>query len=180
MRVLKSDISENINQAFLLLEFSLKLLTYTELGKIDKNEFDTDVTVIGQDCNLSFNHNSFGTYDDLILAAENNFNITLGFTSIVLNTSLDLIGITCNPRDRSPDGMLRTLIYMIRCAYAHDMMHPRWKVKNDYAQPLEIQLQKETLKLDLSQKDGQLFSTQDIGGSEKYFEIKDLVLKKFF
>lgn len=172
---MKSEIIQNINQAFLQLEFSIKLLTYTELGKIDKNGFDTDV-IIGQE-NLSFNHSSFNTYDDLIIGATNNFNITVGFTSIVLDSSCSSAGIKCNPKNKSPEGALRTLVYMIRCAYAHNMMHPKWEVRGEYLQNIKISFANVILDIDLTDKDGKPFDMDDIGGYKNYFMIKDLICK---
>lgn len=174
---MKMEILKNIDQAFLQLEYAIKLLNYMELRTIDKDEFDTNIVITGKKENISFNHSAFNTYDDLILGAENNVLITVGFTCIVLDTSLQSIGIKPNHSDRSSDGMLRNLIYMIRCAYAHDMMHPKWEVRGNYAQPLEIQLKSDTLKVDLSKKHSQLFNIEDIGGYENYFHIKELVCK---
>jgi hypothetical protein len=170
---MKSEIIDHINQAFLQLEFSIKLLTYAELREIDKEEFDTDL-LIGQG-DLSFSHSTFDTYEDLMLAAHNNFNITVGFTAIVLDSSFNSVGILPNPNDRSPEGALRALIYMIRCAYAHNMMYPKWEVKGPYAQILEVPLRNEILKLDLTQKHGAPFDMQDIGGYKNYFNIKDSI-----
>ena len=172
---MKSKTIENINQAFLQLEYSIKLLTYSETNQINKDEFDTHVIWPSKIINLNFFHNSFKTYDDLILAAENSYSITLGFTSIVLDEALQSIGIKCDPSDLTPNGMLRTLVYMIRCAYAHNMMYPKWEVQGGYARPLSIILQHETLELDLSQKNGHLFLIDDIGGVSNYLEIKDKI-----
>ncbi len=172
---MKSEIIENINQAFLQLEFSIKLLTYFGNKKIDKDEFDIHINYPGKIISLNFPSNSFKTYDDLIIAAENSYGITFGFTSIVLDDALQSIGIKCDPSDHTPNGMLRTLVYMIRCAYAHNMMYPKWEVRGNYAHPLRIVLQYETLELDLSQKNGQPFVINDIGGLSNYLEIKDKI-----
>ena len=62
---------------------------------------------------------------------------------------------------------------MIRCAYAHDLMHPKWNVKGSYRQLLKIELQGKNIELDLSEKNGQPFDIKDIGGHEIYFKIKE-------
>lgn len=174
---MKSELVKNINQAFLQLEFAVKLLSCFERKKIDKADFDADIVIILPKRNLSFPSNTFNSYADLILAAENNFNIMLGFTSIILDSSLEKIGIKKYPDNQINDGKIRTLIYMIRCAFAHDMMHPKWEVRGKFAQPLEIQLPGEVIKVDLSQKHGHNFNIQDIGGHENYFQIKDMICK---
>ena len=174
---MKPELISNINQAFLHLEFTIKLLIYMERRTIDKDEFDTNIVITGKKRNISFNDSAFNTYDDLILGAENCVLLSVGFTAIVLNTSLQSVGIKPDPNNRSSEGMLRNLIYMIRCAYAHDMMHPKWKVGSNYPQLLEIQLQSDILRLDLSTKHKKSFNIEDIGGYENYFEIKDLICK---
>jgi hypothetical protein len=142
---------------------------------VDKDEFDTNVILPGKFINLSIFHNSFKTYDDLIFAAENTYNISLGFTSIVLDEALQSIGINHNPLNKTHNGILRTLVYMIRCAYAHNMMYPKWEIKSKYAFLLKIPLTHEVLELDLAQKNGQPFNIGDIGGLQNYLEIKDKV-----
>jgi hypothetical protein len=170
----KAELLENIEQAFLQLAFAIKLLAFLDLKKIDKNEFDIDL-ILGKHGEIAYGHGTFNTYDDLINAAHNNFNLTLGFTAITLETSLQTAGISNNPSDQSPNGMLRTLIYMIRNAYAHDLMHPKWEVKGQYRKQLIIELQNETVELDLSEKHGQPFDVKDIGGHETYFQIKEKI-----
>jgi hypothetical protein len=47
MSTRQAKLLEDIKQAFLHLEFSIKLLTYIELGKINKEEFDTNIMIPG-------------------------------------------------------------------------------------------------------------------------------------
>ena len=57
----------------------------------------------------------------------------------------------------------------------HNMMYPKWEVRGEYARPLRIILQHETLELDLSRKNGHLFVIDEIGGLSNYLEIKDKI-----
>src|ERR1017187_753845 len=166
-----------INQAFLQLEFAVKLMCYVELEKLDKRTFDTDTLVLLEDGNLNFHDNSFNTYDDLILAAQNNYQIALGFSAIALESGLQDAGLNNNPKDMSPEGQLRTLVYMIRNAFAHDMMMPRWRVDERYRRLLDIQLSTRLLQVSLSELDGRPFDAKAIGSMSGYFEIKDAVLR---
>ena len=54
-------------------------------------------------------------------------------------------------------------------------MYPKWDARGEYAYPLRIVLQHETLELDLSQKNGQTFVIGDIGDLSNYLEIKDKI-----
>lgn len=165
----------DIEQAFLQLTFSIKLLAFFELKNIDKEIFDMCLTIPGKQDNVLYKKDTFKTYNDLIHAATNNYNITLGFTAITLESSLQAANIPNNPDDKSPEGMLRTLVYMIRCAYAHDLMHPKWSVKKKYRHELEIPLQNETFILDLAEKNAQPFDIKDIGGHVNYFNLKEKI-----
>jgi hypothetical protein len=43
---MKTELIRNINQAFLLLEFTIKLDNYMERRTIDKDEFDTNIVIV--------------------------------------------------------------------------------------------------------------------------------------
>jgi hypothetical protein len=58
--------NEIIEQAFLHLTFAIKLLTYVELGKVNKLEFDGEVQINLKKKNICFSESSFKSYDDII------------------------------------------------------------------------------------------------------------------
>lgn len=168
--------AEKIEQAFLQLAFSIKLLTFFEQNKIDKVQFDNDTTIILKRKNIHLNDNTFNTYDDLVFAAENNFNITLGATAIIMDESLTSAGFPNNYTDRTEIGQLRTLIYMIRCAFAHNMIQPKWQVRKAYLHELKFKFLGETIVIDLNALNGKPFTMEQIGGHDIYMEIKDKVI----
>ena len=170
-----SALLESIEQAFLQLEFSIKLLNYTELHKIVKKEFDTHTEIILAGGNITYRENSFDTYDDLISGATNNFNITLAFTAITLNKSLEDAGFKRTSQKSDTRNDLATLVYLIRCAYAHDMMRPQWKIRPKNARLLKVRIGTTQLEIDLSNKDKEPFDMKDIGGHKNYFELKNSV-----
>ncbi|MCX6543528.1 MAG: hypothetical protein NTV05_03840 [Acidobacteria bacterium] len=166
---------EMIEQAFLQLVFAIKLLTYTELGKIDKAEFDGDVLIKLSKRNLPFPAGTFRSDDDIVLAAQNNFCITLGFTAIVLDEALNRAGSVRELDEASPHRDLRTLVYMVRCAFAHDMMNPRWEARGPFARQLCVLLPSGPLRVDTAALNGRAFDHAAIGGMETYFEIRNEV-----
>jgi hypothetical protein len=176
VKLSKSQIIENINQAFLQLEFSIKLFSYFENKKVNKDEFDTDVIIPGTPLNSNFYHNSFQTYNDLVLGAENTYSISIGFTAIVLDDALQSIGVNHDPRNKTPNGLLRTLVYMIRCAYAHNMMYPMWNIQPKYEFQIKIPLAHNIIEINFAKMKGQPFNfISDIGGLQNYLEIKKKV-----
>lgn len=169
------DPVERIDQAFLQLEFAIKLMNYIELKKLNKNEFDTNTIILLDGEALRFNHNSFNSYEDIILAAQNNYVNSLGLSAIALEKSLQDAGIRNDPKDMSNEGQLRKLVYMIRCAFAHDMMTPHWDIKRKNTIMLEVNTGKRKISVDLNQLDGKPFDDKNIGGMGSYYEIKDAV-----
>ncbi len=166
---------ERIDQAFLQLEFAIKLMNYVELGRLNKDEFDRDTLIELERKNIRFGDNTFHTYDELKNAAINNYLITLGMSAIALETSLQDAGINNNYADFSSKGQLRALVYMIRCAFAHDMMTPCWKVDHCYQRIIELHLGVGKISIDLRELNGMAFEDRHIGGIETYYEIKNAV-----
>lgn len=171
------DTLEAIEQAFLQLSFAIKLMTHIELGKIDKGDFDCAVQINLAKRNHSFPANTFKTSDDIILAAQNNYVITLGgFTALVLDRVLADAGLVSDLPRESPHRDLRALVYMMRCAFAHDMMHPVWHARGPaFARELKIDLPSGPLTVDVAALNDQHFHDAHIGGIETYFEIRTAI-----
>lgn len=166
---------ERIDQAFLQLEFAIKLMNYVELGRLNKDEFDLYTLIKLERKNIRFGDNTFHTYKELKNAAINNYLITLGMSVITLETSLQDAGIYNDLYDFSSKGQLRALVYMIRCAFAHDMMTPCWKVDSRYQRIIELNLGGGKISIDLCKLNGMAFEDSHIGGIETYYEIKNAV-----
>ena len=169
--------SETIEQAFLQLAFAVKLVTYAELGKFSRPEFDTDVLIKLERRNLPLRGGTFHSDDDIVLAAQNNFVLTLGFTVIVLDRALSEAGYASNLDGASPNRDLRALIYMVRCAFAHDMMNPRWEARGPFARELHVTLPSGVLLIDARALNEQPFDISHVGGYEGYWEIKEEIAR---
>ena len=169
---------ESIDQAFLQLTFAIKLLMYVEKGKVEKSDFDCETQVNLRRRNLSFPEEAFNTYDDIVTAAQNNYLITLGFTSMVLDQELEAAGYSRDMPKTFSDRDLRALIYMIRCAFSHPIaLSPRWEARGTFARELTIKLPSGPLILEMGTLNGQPFDDLHIGGVENYFELKDEAIR---
>ena len=62
---------------------------------------------------------------------------------------------------------------MVRCAYAHGVADPKWEVRGDYRQVLELELTNAPLRLDLRELHGRSFDFAQLGGHARWFEIRD-------
>lgn len=167
------DALTDVRIAFLQVEFAIKLLSYCEQGDIDPAVLDTHQVVLLEQGNLGFPAGNFSAREDIIRAASVAVSLALAGSALALDKAWETAGI---PRDpSSPDGAvrLRTLVHMVRCAYAHGVADPRWEVRGNYRQVLEVDLPTAPLRLDLRALDSQSFDFVQLGGHAKWFEIRD-------
>jgi hypothetical protein len=169
--------ARRIHQAFLQLEFAIKVMRHFELGHVDKALLDRDTVIRLPEGELRYPESSFNTDRDLVLAAQNLYSSVLGLSAISLEAALSDAGIRNNPADTSPRGDLRTLVYQIRCTFAHDMMYPRWQVADRYLRELRFIVGGSKRTVDLRRLNGQLFELESVGGMLVYLEIKKELLR---
>ncbi len=168
-----NEALEDLEIAFLQLEFVIRLLSYCELKKIDPSEFDTDHTVLLENGNLRFPTGHFSDLDNIIRAANVSVSLAFGGSALALDKAYEVAGIKPDPA--SKDGLikLRTLVYMVRCAYAHGVAEPKWEVRDKYQQALEVELAGKQITIDLRKLDGQDFNFDQLGGHRSWFNIRD-------
>lgn len=168
----------DVEHAFRQLEFSIKLMCYSELGHIDLAKFDSDVTIILEKENIGFNTGSFQSTDDVVLASQINVGICFGVSAIVLDAAFASAGIKGKPESRDQVDELRTLVYMVRCAFAHNIAYPQWEARGPYSRKLELCLEPTPLSIDLEHLNGQDFEYSQIGGFANWYKIRDLSLQR--
>lgn len=170
-----TDALEDVRLAKLQLEFSIKLLSYCELDKMDPQEFDTDHLILLKEENILFPKGHFSDQDDIIRAASVSVSLAFAASALALDKAYEVAGI--KPAPLSEDNLikLRTLVYMVRCAYAHGIAEPKWKVKDKYRKLFSIELDGETIKIDFRERDldGKNFAYEQIGGHRMWLRILD-------
>ena len=168
------DALVDVDIAFLQVEFSIKLLSYCELEKIDPAELDANQIVLLEHQNLIFPPGNFSKPEDIVRAASVTFSLALGGSALTLDKAWVVAGVGSDPRSEDGTVKLRTLIHMVRCAYAHGVADPKWEVQGDYRQVLEVNLPSAPLRLDLRELHGQGFDFAQLGGHARWFEIRDV------
>lgn len=163
---------EKIEQAFLQLSFSLKVMCYFELHKVDKESFDTDV--IFTDPEIYFPHNEFQTYDDLMLASQNAVIISLGLTAITFEEAIRSLR---KQNLNSSEVDLLDLLYMVRCAFGHGMINPVWKIEKKHRRTFDLSFKSFSFQIDLTCKNEQPFNIEDIGGYSYYYRYKEEIIR---
>jgi len=168
---------ERIYQAFLHLQFAIKLFCFFENGHVQKEQFDcvTEIQTAGE--LLQYPQGAFHTDQDLILAAQNVYSTALGVCAIALESALQDYGVMNDPQDMSEKGALRSFVYQIRNAFAHDAMFPRWSVKGAYQRVFDLRRFGIPILIDLSQLDGESLELEQFGGMRGFETLRDAVLR---
>jgi hypothetical protein len=167
---------KRVELAFLQLEFSIKLLQYAKDGKVNSEEFDKPILVELAEGSFFISGSSFSSRESLVAAAENVYSMSLGLCALALEEACNEAGILKNPLNRTPDGDLRSFVYMVRCAFAHDPMWPKWEVRGHYARILNFQLGGSCHSIDMPSLDGRALELEQFGGLPVYLAMRDAVL----
>ncbi len=168
------DALADVGTAFLQVEFSIKLLSHCELNRIDPAEFDTDQVVLLEHRNLRFPTGNFSSPEDIVHAAMVAFSLALAGSALTLDKAWDVAGISPDPSSVDDTVKLRTLVHMVRCAYAHGVADPRWEVRGNYRQVLEVDLPNTPLRLDLRELHGRSFDFGQLEGHATWLEVRDV------
>jgi hypothetical protein len=175
-------LTETLNElsiAFQQLEFAVRLLSYCELGFIKPSDFDTDHLTQLPNGNLHFASGQFSDESAINHAASVNVIMAFGTSVLVLDQAFEAFGIIPDPQGSDNVTRLRTLVYMVRCAFAHRIADPRWEVRGKYRQTLSFELFGETVSLDLAALNGAGFDIDMIGGYVGWYEIHRLARERF-
>jgi hypothetical protein len=166
-----------ISQAFLQLRFAIKLVRYFEYGFVKKEVFDCEHAIPTRGGLLQLESQEFFTNDDLVMAAGNVYSTTLGVCAIALESALADSGLRNDPSDLSPEGQLRSLVYQIRNAFAHDAMTPRWSARGAYAREYDLRSFGIPDPINLAMLNGQFLELEQFGGIHGFEAIRDAVLQ---
>jgi len=168
---------EDVEHAFKQLEFAIKLNCYCEQGHLDKVRFDSEITLLFDNENIVFPNESFQSDQEIIIASQINVGICFGASAIALDALFDEAGIKPKPSSRDPKDELRTLIYMVRCAFAHNIAKPFWEVKKSYARNIKLDLDGRELSMDMATLHGKDFDYSHIGDFPNWYKIKNMAVR---
>ena len=168
---------EQVKQAYLHLCWAIKLSSYLSLHPPkSKIEFDQGIKVTDPEDPHCIPANQFTNMDDIHLGAENSILLSVGAFFLALDTALDEAGYNRNAETDDSLGQLRILIYMCRCAFAHNVLRPHWEVRGKYLRNLAIEDKGIKIAIDLNLLNGKEFNINQIGGYSQLFQIKDCTL----
>lgn len=163
----------HMETAFLQLSFAIKFWHFLDLHPIDKDKFDIDLSIQDAGNCVCFSSNEFHTYQDILVASENNISIVFGSAVVTLWEGIREYGSISTkqltPSNGKKDG-IAALSYMLRCCFAHGTAAPVWSIRDN---KYKVQYYVGNKIIDLSNvKDGQIFDYQSICGYETLWMLK--------
>lgn len=163
----------DVEHAFRHLEFAIKLMCYCEAGHLDLEKFDSDVTILLPNENISFPTGGFNSTEAVVPASQALVGMAFGTSAMVLEAAYEVAGLSRKPTSRQPADELRTLIYMVRCAFAHNPALPLWEARGpDFARTVSVVLEGSTISVDLVSLHGKPFEYDHIGGFANWMKVK--------
>lgn len=169
----KTEEILDVERAFKLLEFSIKLMCHCELGHLNLKSFDTDVLLKFEGENMSFAKKGFSP-DEIITISQINVGVCFGASAIVLDAAFEKAGVKLDQSDDGEYQSNRRLVYAVRNAFAHNMAFPCWKIENENnRRDVKLSLENKPCVIKLSGLHDQLFEYSHIGGLPNWFRIKD-------
>ena len=164
---------EDIEIAFRQLEFTIKLLSFCDLGNINPKDFDTDHIIMLEGGSLHFPVGHFSDADSLIRGASISVLLAFSASVLVLDKGFEVIGIKPDPKATDNVGKLRALIYLVRCAQAHGVADPRWEARGRFGRTITVDLDGTPITLDLQAFNGERFHIDQLGGYLNWYRIRD-------
>jgi hypothetical protein len=174
-----TETLQEVAIAFRQLEFAIRLLSYCELGGIQPSDFDAPHLTQLPNGSLHFPSGSFADETAILSAANINVITALGACFLVLDQAFEAFGINPDPDAADNIVRLRTLIYMVRCSFAHRIGDPRWEVRGKYRRQLVVMLPSKFISLDLQTLNGAAFDIDVIGGYVGLYEMRGLARERF-
>jgi hypothetical protein len=165
-----SELIQDAELSFKLLEFSIRTMCYAELGKIDTVLFGQDLQINLEEENLLYRQGEFSDFGKIILASKMSIGAAFAATAISLDCVLE--------KYRSENQNIETikkLIQAVRNAFSHGIANPVWYVKPHKREILDLNFICAPT-IDLGALNGNTFKSSDIGGYAAWYRAKTYVL----
>lgn len=166
----------DVEHAFRLLEFSIRVLNHFELGMVDLGQFGQDTLIQLKEGNVTFDDGYFSCGENAELTAKIAVGASFGASAIALDNLLEATGRGRDPTSTDEFNSLWAVVYAVRNAFAHGIANPTWVVNVKYQRKIEIALNGRKEIIDLAALNGETFDYPQIGGFANWFRMKDRAL----
>ena len=165
-----------IRNAIETLSFNYFLADAIGHGRITSNTFRQEIPVHTGGPGLTLKR--VFTKDNLHASWHNNVIMATGTTALAVDKALDATFGAKTRDDTSELGSARTIVYLTRCAFAHDPFNPCWVVKGKYPGPYRVTTEYCVIEFDPYSLDGQRVKPEHHGGLEGYWSLLQYCLKQ--
>jgi hypothetical protein len=107
---------------------------------------------------------------ELERVALNAVTVALGSAAIITDQALQETIGPAKPEDESPDGAMRNVVHMLRCAFAHEgTSEPLWRCDRNYRRTYVVA--EAGISFDGAALNGRPFRIDDAGGWLSYIKL---------
>ncbi len=172
-----NEAIEDVEIAFLQVEYTLKVNAYWDRDDFEVSHFDTDLVVQLPERNLNFPTKRFSSKNEILKASEVAISVAYGITALTLDQALETAGHKINPKSDNEFDHIRCIVYLVRCAYAHRIAQPYWDVRTDKQRIYRYHLSSgELISVDAKALNGSDFDFRQIGGHAAWHDIKEIIV----
>jgi len=159
-----------IGNAYAMVTLALRFCEGCEAGIIKPEFCNRQIKIDTGGPGLTLSPQTFTT-EKLIDVSYNLFLGAIGLTAIIVDQALDQKYGRKDPLDQSNLGSIRSIIYQIRNAFAHEPQNPSWLIRGDYLRIYEIDIKGLNLTFDAQSLNGKKLVPKHYGGFEGYFAM---------
>lgn len=170
--VVPNEKELNMQRSFWHFEMAIRLWNAIDLKKIPDEIFRESIIIEDGGGILVLDDALFKTQEARLSAIQALVGDAFGRTASALSEYVDFLNPE-KPTEQQKD--LRDFIYMIRCAFSHEIGAPQWEVRGPYKRSLSI----EGISYDMDELNGNEFAYEDVGGCEVLHKIRGLIPKYF-
>ncbi len=164
---------QDVNHAFRLLEFSIRVSNYFKLDKVKMESFGCDSLIRLEPENLQFNDSYFASKKSAVRTADMAVGASFGVSAIVLDNLFEATGERRNPNSNEEFFLIWSVVYAVRNSFAHGMAYPQWRVHPKYQREFALSLPGMTTTINLAELNGQEFDYSHIGGFANWCHLKN-------
>ena len=161
-----------MQRCFWHFEFAIRVWNAVDLNKISDEIFNESITIKDSGGILVLDDALFKNNDARLMASQALVGDAFGRTASALYEYIKSI-IPADPTKQQQD--ILDFIYMIRCAFSHEIGAPNWEVRGKYKRSMFI----EERCYEMGKLAGTEVTYEDIGGCEVLHKIRALIPKYF-
>ncbi len=135
---------QGIVEVINILTLAFRLENAFKENLIDEQAFTKSI-LIDSKKGMGINESTFDR-QKLEIQFRNLVLSNIGTLTIAIDTALDATFKSKNPDGTDSINCLRNVFYMLRCAFAHDPIHPKWDIKEKYQKTYKVIILKEIMQ----------------------------------